>query len=683
MLQFLVSSIVLSLALAAQSAIADIPDALRERQETLQQAFLSVRGAVVGVSDGLGVGSGVVVSGDGIVLTASHVVDSGRRRRIQPDSEVLVTFPDGAEYRARVLGKNRNADAAVLKIQGTAPDGKPFPHAIMGRSKDLRPGEWCFAMGNPGGMQEGRPAPLRIGRVLSAGDRTVVSDCSIVLGDSGGPLFDMKGQVIGIHSMITMLIIENRHVAIDCFHRDWDRFLAGERWGELRAFDSREAESGFFGVGLRWKDFVARISRIVPDGPADRAGLKPGDTLISIDGQRFADRLDLGTLLAELDNEKTVELVVLRDDKEQRLNLQTGIHENITEEDGERRATGDRSDRTEEDDERDEEIQEQMSSGRRIGPFEKRAPEQIKEFLPVVHSVRNSVVAIRDGGPIVCYGTVVSSDGYILTKASEIRTALDPECVLPDGRRFSPREVGSDDAYDLALLKVDATDLQPAEWHMGDDVPAGTLTIVPDARGNPLIPAVISVGSRKMANSAKGFLGVALRQEGNRVFIEEVIRGGAAARHKFQPDDEIISIDGITIRAVSQMIEKISGYQPGEKIMIRFRRKSEERSVELILTPRFTNQDAMLPLYQSREFQGQFVSTHSGGYPRVLQHDADIFPNQCGGPLVGLDGKMVGINIARADRVVSYAIPAETAREIFDRLRASDSGRELKTSANP
>lgn len=669
MLLFRLSAVLLGLLASSLPGLADIPDVLQQRQTQLSASYEKVRPSLVGVSDGLGVGSGVVVSGDGIVLTASHVVSSERRNRIRADRPITITFPDGSEYSARILGRNANVDAAVLKIDARPANGAEFPHAEMGRSGDLQPGDWCFALGNPGGMQSGRPAPLRIGRILSRGDRTLVSDCSIVLGDSGGALFDMQGRVIGIHSMITMLIIENRHVAIDCFHRDWDRLLAGERWGRLRAFDNRLAESSFFGVGLRWKDFVPQVTKVMPDGPADRAGLKPGDTLLSIDGQRFADRLDLGTLLAEIRDEQPVEVVLLRDDQETRLTLQTGTHEEADEERGTRRAREEQSDG---DGERDDEIQEQMSVGRRIGPYEKRAPDQLREFAAIVKQSGHSVVAIRDGGPLVCFGTIMSSDGYVLTKASEIRNALDPECVLPDGRRFTPREVATDYAYDLTLLKIDAKNLQPGKWATGQTLPVGTLAVVPDVRGNPLLPTVISVAARRMANSSRGFLGVKLRQDVAGVRIEEVIPGGAAARYKLRADDLIVSIDGIMIGEVPQMIEKVSRYQPGERINIRIRRDDEEQTVEVILTPRFTNEDALLPLYQDPEFQGQFVSSHSGGYPKVIQHDADIFPTQCGGPLLNLQGQIIGLNIARADRVVSYAIPADEVQEIFGRLRDAD-----------
>jgi serine protease Do len=242
------------LASVGVSVASDASHELQQRQNRLSSALTKVRESVVGVSDGMGVGSGVIVSADGIVLTASHVVTSGNRRsRNEP---ATITMANGRQFAATVLGKDRDSDAAILRINELPPDSGGFPYAEMGKTSEAKVGDPCFAMGHPGGYRRDREAPVRIGRVLSIGNRTVVSDCAILLGDSGGPLFDMNGKVIGIHSMITSLIIENRHVAIDSFHREWNRLIAGDRWGHLRSTDNDLAESGFFGVRLKWKDFV-------------------------------------------------------------------------------------------------------------------------------------------------------------------------------------------------------------------------------------------------------------------------------------------------------------------------------------------------------------------------------------------------------------------------------------------
>jgi serine protease Do len=649
-------------------AQADVPEALQKRQQQLFQSLQKVRGAIVGVSDGLGVGSGVVVSKDGIVLTASHVVDSGRGPRGHRDrqnSAVQITFPDGQQFTAKVLGKNRDADAAILKIEDSPPTSAGFPFAEMGRTTNTAVGEWCFALGHPGGYRPDREAPVRIGRVLSVGNRTVVSDCAILLGDSGGPLFNMDGQVIGIHSMITSLIIENRHVAIDCYHDDWDRLLAGDRWGRLRSADNELAASGFFGVQLKWKDFVPEITKVIPNSPAEKAGLQVGDVLMTIEGEPIADRLDLGTTLDLLEEYQKIKLQVRRNGAENEFPLITG-DDTDPEVDGEPESE---EEMMVQDEERENEIMEQLSENRRIGKFEKRTAEELKLYASSADKNGQSVVAVRDGGKLLCLGTVMTSDGYILTKASELEGAIEPEVSLPGGRKVPAKELASDDAFDLMLLKIDATDLTPVQFRT-ETVPAGELALVQDARGKPMIPTVVSVVSHTMAGSRKAFLGIAPESDRNGVRIVRIIPGGAADRNGLKENDILMTVAGTDVHSAGGLIDRISSFKPGDKVAIRFMREDEIRTIEIVLTSRFTNENPLLPLYNQPEFMGQFASTHAGGFPRALQIDADVYPTKVGGPLLDLEGRAIGIVIARADRYPTFAIPADAVQTVFEQLKA-------------
>lgn len=672
------------LATSAKYAAADVPEPLQQRQQQLNSALSKVRLAIVGVSDGMGVGSGIVVSRDGIVLTASHVVDSGRRSR---RSTVTITYPDGREYRANVLGKNRDADAAVLKISDPAPSRDGFPFAEMGRLSETKVGDWCFALGHPGGYRPDREAPVRIGRVLSVGNRTVVSDCAILLGDSGGPLFNMKGEVIGIHSMITSLITENRHVSIDSFHDDWDRLLAGDRWGRLRSMDNDIASSGFFGVNLKWKDFTPEVTGVLPNSPAEKAGLKNGDVLLKIEGEPIADRLDLGTTLDLLEEEQPIELIVRRrNGTEDTLKLITGDDSDPDVED----ERGDGPDRlpTPDDEEREREILEQLSDERSIGRFEKRATDELKLYESVAGVSSQSVVAVRENGLLLCLGTVMSSDGYILTKASELDGAIDPEIILPDGRRFRGKEMAADYSYDLMLLKIDANDLKPASLHT-ETLPAGTMALVQDPRGKALIPTVISVVAHTSESAKRAFLGITMPNPvenpdepiGNGVRIVEVLAGGAAVRNGLKPNDRVLSVDGHDVHDPDSLKHRIGGFKPGDKVAIRFMRDDTIRTIEIVLTSKFTNESALLPLYRDPELTGQFASTHAQGFPRALQIDADVYPTKVGGPLLDLNGKAIGIVIARADRFPTYAIPADAVQTVFEQLKAEAANKKPEQPA--
>src|SRR5262249_45555918 len=147
--------------------------------------------AVVGIRLGQHQGSGIIVTKDGFVLTAGHV--SG-----EPGKTATVIFPDGKELKAKTLGKNGGIDSGMMKI---ATEGE-YPFVEMGKSDPIKKGDWVLAIGHPGGFRTNRTPVVRVGRVLQATSLFLRSDCTLVGGDSGGPLFDMRGQVVGIHSRI-------------------------------------------------------------------------------------------------------------------------------------------------------------------------------------------------------------------------------------------------------------------------------------------------------------------------------------------------------------------------------------------------------------------------------------------------------------------------------------------------
>lgn len=634
------------------------------RQKYLNAALKKVSPALVSVQDGMGAGSGVVVSEDGIVLTASHVVDTrSSRGRLQ------VVFPDGSTYRADLLGTNRSADAAMLKIRDAPRNGNTFPYARLGESSKLERGEWCFALGHPGGFKPERPAPVRLGRVLSVGHRTIVSDCAIVLGDSGGPLFDMEGQVIGIHSMITEVIVENRHVAIDVFRRDGDRMENRESWGRLQARDDDLIETSLFGVILRWRSFIPVVSHVIPDSPADRAGLRSGDTLLAIANQRFADPLGLNNLLLQVAEDQSIDVDIQRLGRTRELRLTTG-RKPSREELRSRRGKPVMIDREEA-----EELKQQLTAFRRPGNFEKRTPEEMIRFNSVVRNGRGSVVSFRRLlGRTIALGAVMSSDGYILTKASELEDEIDPDCILASGKRVKFRQVAIDRSFDLMLVKVEATGLHPVEWASKSDPEPGAIVVTTDSKGAPFLPGVISVAARKLESSKRGFLGVVMnwRHRGVGVAVSEVLPGGAAERAKINAGDTLLSVNGTNVNHPEELAKAIRSLPPNARVTLRYQRENRVKSVTVSLTAQFVADPGDVLLKERYGRDSEFVSKHHTGFPEVLEHDTDLFPEHCGGPLYDLTGKAIGLNIARAARITSYAIPANVIQRVYHDLRAED-----------
>jgi serine protease Do len=250
-------------------------------QAAIQQAVKKAMPATVGISIGGTFGSGVVVTEDGYVLTAGHVA-------ARPNQNATVIFPDGKRVRARTLGMNYDMDSGMLKI---VDEGK-YPHVELGRSKDLKLGQWCITLGHPGGIQRNRPPVLRAGRILFLRDDAIATDCALMGGDSGGPLLDTNGRVIGIHSRISEEIIDNYHVPIDTFRDTWDRLAKGEAWGG-------PIRGPILGINGQDDPNGCRITNVFTGSPADTAGLKNDDIIMQFAGQPVKGLLSLQVMIAQ------------------------------------------------------------------------------------------------------------------------------------------------------------------------------------------------------------------------------------------------------------------------------------------------------------------------------------------------------------------------------------------------
>ncbi|MEO1524709.1 MAG: S1C family serine protease [Planctomycetota bacterium] len=221
-------------------------------------------------------GCGVIITDDGFIVTAAHVA-------MRPNMNAIVTLSDGRQVRARTLGMNREVDAGLIKIDLGQNGGQPWPHASLGTSENLQPGMWCIAMGHPGGYERNRGPVIRVGRLLRVRPEVVVSDCALIGGDSGGPLFDIQGELIAVHSRIGNDVADNLHVPIDHYNVSWDRMAASNAWGHLPGFKPS------LGVSGNQSDPVARVIKVAPESPAEAAGLKPGDIIEEFGEKKIAN----------------------------------------------------------------------------------------------------------------------------------------------------------------------------------------------------------------------------------------------------------------------------------------------------------------------------------------------------------------------------------------------------------
>lgn len=301
------------------------PKSLNElRALEAQQAKVAERidSVTVNVQQGIAQGSGVIIVGR-YVLTAAHVAGG-------PDRSATIITNDGQRYKAKTLGMNQDMDAGLLEIiDPNFPS--TWPYATLGKSSDLSEGQWVVAAGHPGGWQEKRGSVIRVGRILKIsrgpirrGDQskkahTLFTDCALIGGDSGGPLFTLEGKLIGIHSRIGTDVEDNMHVPIDVFGDSWKRLKSGEKWGVLPGFRPMIGVTGTKGDD---RPLIAEVEKL---GPAARAGMEPGDLILTFNGVKISsfEELRMG-VQARMPGDIIV-LTVKRGQNILRLNVTIGV----------------------------------------------------------------------------------------------------------------------------------------------------------------------------------------------------------------------------------------------------------------------------------------------------------------------------------------------------------------------
>jgi serine protease Do len=280
---------------------------LKAMQDRVRKISDKVFRATVNIQTGGSQGTGIIVSDDGYVLTAAHVI--GR-----PNRPATVVLYDGTRLDATALGINRDVDSGMLKIQLPEDFNRTLDWLDIGESTKMQPGTWLVAIGHPGGLDKKRGMVTRVGRLLQTNEKLIGTDCTLVGGDSGGPLVDMDGYLVGIHSRIGLYLWNNIHVPIDTFSEDWDRLANSEIiGGSNRPF-----------LGLNLKGNTNEISDVEPWEPAELAGLHVADRIIRIEGTEIKDKSDLSKAIKNIEVGQEIEIVIIRKDEEMTLKLKVG-----------------------------------------------------------------------------------------------------------------------------------------------------------------------------------------------------------------------------------------------------------------------------------------------------------------------------------------------------------------------
>ena len=300
---------------AVAAEVKEAPESLADLlaiEAKVQAAIARNKDAVVGLRVGPAQGSGVIVDEKGLVYTAGHVV-------AEPNAKVTFLLADGRVAHGVTLGMNTDLDSGLMRIT----DAGTWPHAEVGRSEAVKVGAWCVALGHPGGYQADRTPVARLGRVLANRDGYLMTDCTLIGGDSGGPLFDLDGKLIAIHSRIGQTFSQNFHVPVDTYRDNRERLLAGEVWG-------KDVRPVIGVVGRPGGGDGCLVEDLDPSKPAAKAGVRIGDVITRIDD---AEIDSLADLVAEVKKHKpgdVLKIVLTRDDVVHRLEVEVAAHSQFT-----------------------------------------------------------------------------------------------------------------------------------------------------------------------------------------------------------------------------------------------------------------------------------------------------------------------------------------------------------------
>jgi serine protease Do len=301
--------------------------------------------------------------------------------------------------------------------------------------------------------------------------------------------------------------------------------------------------------------------------------------------------------------------------------------------------------------------------GRRSPDREKNAPAIKAAFREPAARASAATVRILCDGQAAALGAVVGAQGQILTKASVLKGAV--TCRLSPDRELPAKLVRTDEDNDLALLQVEADGLSVVPWRTGQPPPPGSLVAATAPGGEPLALGVVSAEPRKIGSFGgprgnQGWLGIALGDGDSGATIADVSPKSPAEKAGLKTGDQVLRVGDAEVKSMDDVVNNIRKHAPGQTVKLVVRRDGKE--VELSATLGKPT-DARLP--QDHWGGGPF-SDRRDGFPSVIPHDTIVPPPDCGGPLVDTDGNVVGINIARALRVSTYAIPAEVARRFAE-----------------
>ena len=291
----------------------------------------------------------------------------------------------------------------------------------------------------------------------------------------------------------------------------------------------------------------------------------------------------------------------------------------------------------------------------------------LRAFAPVSEAAHFSIVKFNVDGATVALGTVVDTNGLALTKASELKKGK-LTCWLATEKEVSAEVLSIDEDEDLALVRVHARGLKPVQWAEGE-VAIGQWAITPGIAETPQAVGIISALPHRI-RPPRALIGVQFDFRVTKPTIITNLPGLGAEKAGLKPGDIILAVNAQVVTNREQVVEALREFREGQIVKLRVQRKETQFTVEVRMMPPKAGQseDAANSSRRFSRVRGD-VSQRAEGFEQAIEHDTVLQPWLCGGPLVNLDGKAIGINIARASRVSTYALPARLVKRILDNLK--------------
>jgi S1-C subfamily serine protease len=300
----------------------------------------------------------------------------------------------------------------------------------------------------------------------------------------------------------------------------------------------------------------------------------------------------------------------------------------------------------------------------------KTSLQTLSLFTPALTAAGDCVVVISANNKPVLLGTIVESDGYIVTKASDLPDH--PMVSLPDGGTQPAKLIGKDTATDIALLKISAHGLTAAKF--ADAGPLGSWLAAPTADPDQPAVGVVSDAARHIPvkfshfeGEQKLMLGVGFT--GPSLVLGMISPGMPAAVSGLKIGDTVIELDGIPVKDVADFLARMKKHTTGDTVTIKVHRGDEDLEFKPVLGKAKSTTQTDSSIGEADNVAGGKLSKRRTDFPMAIQTDTAIWADQCGGPLINLQGQTVGITIARYDRVCTFAIPSDLVEKTVAKLK--------------